>query len=819
MTISRRGAILAGTIVGASMLTQPAQAQSSDTTQQAAATDDGTIIVTARKRSEALADVPAAVTAITADDRKGLVLDRMADYLRQVPGAALVSSGPEYLQDITLRGQGAGRLGFSETATGIFRNGLYNSGGGFGGRAFSRMDVFDAAQVEVMRGPQGALYGRNSVGGAIDIQTHEPEFVAGGSLRLRYGTPDRSVVEAVANVPIVTDRLAVRLGGMYDLQSGGFYRDSTGAVLDLARYAGLRGALKARVGDGGTFNLLYEYTNSRAPAYGAGAERSTRIDGTPLDPGPFVRNDMNRYGDSWIEDHLVTGSYVQDLGGATLNLRALYKTRSGGRAGEDNDHFAGLSSIDVMPGSVFMGPDFTVAQTEQHDHWMVQAYLASAGNTTGPTWLFGVEYLASNTSTLTAPDMCPSYTGAAIPVTPGCFVGGVGTLSSFGNSARNTGRLNLNNDSFRETLRSPSVFGSVEFPLGARTRLEVATRLQHDVKNYSFMRYSEDPLVYFGSGAIPPGMLAPISIDPDSTGPLPSSPVEFCPPTLPAAQCAAGRETLTANSRQSGTYFTPAVSLRHRFSPDLNAYLRFATGYRPGGFNTNLAPTTVPSQVADLLNYGPERAYSGEMGLKGRLLGINYSLAGYYVRTTGIQFVTAASAQSRGFILQNAGNAHVYGVELEMRRRWNLGSGAILQVSAAASSQGGEFESGASALIDQTGSGIPTAVSLEGLAVPRLRKLELSANSTLSIPIGDAARFIVNAGVQHAEGGIESPATSRPYAGYTLVDGQAGVQIGNLRLTAFVKNLTNDIYVLNVLSGNTFYSEPRTYGVELRATF
>ena len=75
------------------------------------------IIVTARKRSETLVEVPSAISAITAEERRNLVLDGMKDYLRQAPSATLVTSGPEYLQDISIRGQGSGRLGFSEAAT------------------------------------------------------------------------------------------------------------------------------------------------------------------------------------------------------------------------------------------------------------------------------------------------------------------------------------------------------------------------------------------------------------------------------------------------------------------------------------------------------------------------------------------------------------------------------------------------------------------------------------------------------------------------------------------------------------------------------
>src|SRR5687767_8594051 len=100
-------------------LSSAAEAQPVEAVDDAAQTEqegEEVILVTASRREESLLEVPVAVTAITAQDQRNLVLDGLQDYLRQVPGSALVTSGPEYLQDVAIRGQGSGRLGFSETA-------------------------------------------------------------------------------------------------------------------------------------------------------------------------------------------------------------------------------------------------------------------------------------------------------------------------------------------------------------------------------------------------------------------------------------------------------------------------------------------------------------------------------------------------------------------------------------------------------------------------------------------------------------------------------------------------------------------------------
>jgi outer membrane receptor protein involved in Fe transport len=106
------------------------------------------IIVTARKTDERLEDVPAGISVLTGDDADLLALDGVADYIRQVPNAILINAGPEYLSDISIRGQGGGRQGFSESTTGIYRNGIYIAGGGFGGRSFNRLDFSTWRQLK-----------------------------------------------------------------------------------------------------------------------------------------------------------------------------------------------------------------------------------------------------------------------------------------------------------------------------------------------------------------------------------------------------------------------------------------------------------------------------------------------------------------------------------------------------------------------------------------------------------------------------------------------------------------------------------------------
>lgn len=773
------------------------------------------IVVTARKRTETLVEVPAAISAITAQERRNLVLDGMKDYLRQAPSATLVTSGPEYLQDISIRGQGSGRLGFSEAATGLYKEGLYNAGGGFGGRSLSRMDLLDLERLEVLRGPQGALYGRNSVGGAVNIVGHAPEQTIGGEVTVRYSQPRRAAVEAVLNLPVVKDKLALRVAGLYDDQDGGFIENTTtGHKIDWQTYKGARAGLRWTPGSATTVDLTYERYESDTPAFSSLGRRPVRVDGSVLDASRWTRADLDREGRARITEDSVYLTAKHDYGFAELTAKVGWKARDAGRDNEDNDHFAGHSGIDVAPGAAVLTPDYTLGQFEGYSRFVAQAYLSSKGEGR-LTWLAGVEFLKTSDDVVIDPYLCPAYTGASQASAAGCAVGQVGTLTGTAASVRSAARLAVNRDAFSETLKSPSLFGSLEYKISDATTLGVEARLQRDKKSFWFERYAKDPLVYFGGGATPTGLMAAITVDPDGAGGLlPASSVQFCPPTVTGPACAAGNETVRVEAERRWTFVTPTVTLRHRFDNGVNVYGRFATGYRPGGFNSNLPPTTVRSQIAQQLLYDPEYAYSYEAGAKGRWKGVQLSAAIYYTWTNNVQVVSAPSSLSRGFILQNAGDAHISGYEIEARRRFLLGA-SDLTLAATLSGQRGKFEDGAKAKLDLNGDGLPDDADLSGNEVPRLRDYQLAVNATYTFPLGGGWRGFASAGLQMADGGFENPDNSRSYQGYGLIDARIGVRSDRLRLSVFGRNLGDKTYLANIVSVNEFYTDPRVVGVEL----
>jgi iron complex outermembrane recepter protein len=807
---------VAMTIVGL-FCAVPATAQVNDGSLQAQSLEE--VVVTARKREERLRDVPIAASAITEAMREALVLDNLDDYLRQTPSTTLVTSGPEYLNDITIRGQGSGRLGFSETATGLFRDGMYSAGGGFGGRSLTRMDTLDMSRIEVLRGPQGALFGRNSVGGAINIVSNRPQPELTISATARAWNTDRRDGELVFNTPLGDD-LALRVAGLIHDQNEGFIRnETTGNDVDTQRYRGARSALDYTPSDDLRLGVMYEYYDAEAPAFGTLGHRETRVDGTILDPDRYRRADLNREGGSDITQHYALLSADYSFESANLALKVSRAQRDGSRSNEDFDHFAGHSGIDVAPGAAVLTPDYTLTQSEDYERSTAQLYVASTGANSF-SWLAGIEGLWSESAVSLDPNLCTAYTGGPLPETPGCIVGRAGVLPTQSASVRNTARLTMNHDQFSEQVDSYSAFGSVDWRTTDRLKLGLELRVQRDEKDFAFQRYSGDPLVFFGTGAPPAGMLAPLPIDPDgAAGPRAPSPVQYCPPTL-GAQCAPGLEAAALRSQREWTFWTPAATLHYAATPEQAFYLRFATGYRPGGFNTNQSPATVRADLEAGVLYEPEEADSLELGWKGELFGgfLEGEAALFYVKTTDVQVVSAPSAQARGFILQNAGDTFVYGGELELRNVAQLRAGRLI-TSIGVSSQAGEFEDGASALLDTDGDGVPNQLDLSGRDVPRLRDYQATFNVNYNLPLGDALTGMIGLSFQTAEGGAENPDNSREYSNYELLDARLGVRGEHWRIALVGRNLTDQRYVLNTVGGNNFWSEPRTYGVEIRMTY
>ncbi|GLT01060.1 TonB-dependent receptor [Sphingobium jiangsuense] len=188
--------------------------------QQAAAQDNGAaengyneIIVTAQKREQSLQDVSVAVSAVSADALANAGISNLQDMQQLVPS---VTFGNDFNQaKVFIRGVGA-----NTSTTGSSTGVALHVDGAYVARAEAQLtSLFDVERVEVLRGPQGSLYGRNAVGGSINIITAKPTVDTSGYVRLGYGNYNAITAEAAISGPIA-DWLRVRIAGKNELRDG-----------------------------------------------------------------------------------------------------------------------------------------------------------------------------------------------------------------------------------------------------------------------------------------------------------------------------------------------------------------------------------------------------------------------------------------------------------------------------------------------------------------------------------------------------------------------------------------------------------------------
>jgi iron complex outermembrane receptor protein len=283
-----RTALLAATAVSGLVVTSPALGQAAT---PVAVTDEGLgeIVVTAQRRVENVQNVPVAVTVLSAD-----TLDRndVRDLSRVeilTPGFSFGRSGSDARPAI--RGVRTENVGVSGDPTiGFFVDNIYRS------RASQANEPFvDVERVEVQRGPQGTLYGRNTFGGNVSVTTARPTDKLGAGLNLTYGSFDRMRGDGFVNVPI-TDTIQVRVAGLREKMDG--YVKGTTDDLDIynrdTTYA--RASLRFKPVDALEAVLSYSYWQEKGTGAGAFGYRVGGIFLNPttgafdLDGQPFKLN-------------------------------------------------------------------------------------------------------------------------------------------------------------------------------------------------------------------------------------------------------------------------------------------------------------------------------------------------------------------------------------------------------------------------------------------------------------------------------------------------------------------------------------------------
>jgi iron complex outermembrane receptor protein len=236
------------------------QTQTPATPAASAISDSNNIIVTAQRRQESIQDVPISITAISGAQIQRTNVRGIEDYLDQAPNVSFVSNGSRDRKEISIRGISNQLDPYSNLRSSTYAFNIDEFSVIAGS---NNPEVLDLERVEVLRGPQGTYFGRNSVGGAINITTRKPDNDWYGEIGLGYSSHDTRRLSAVANVPIVPDLLAVRFAGLIETSDGNIHNINPIGGGNNSNYKTGRAIVRLTPSSNITSDTTFSYTRER----------------------------------------------------------------------------------------------------------------------------------------------------------------------------------------------------------------------------------------------------------------------------------------------------------------------------------------------------------------------------------------------------------------------------------------------------------------------------------------------------------------------------------------------------------------------------
>ncbi len=478
-------------LLGATMLcaaTTPAIAFAQDTAEAPASdTDYGNdIIVTATKRSQTLQDTPIAVSVTSAADIQNAQIRDLIDLQSAVPSLRVSQLQSSANTNFIIRGfgNGANNPGI-EPSVGVFIDGVYRS------RSAAQIgDLPNVERIEVLRGPQSTLFGKNASAGVISIVTQKPQYEFGGSVEASYGNYDAFVIKGDITGPI-SDKIAFSLGGNYNRRDG-YARDVNldTDVNDRNRW-GVRGQLLLEPTEALTIRLIGDYDKIDENCCIAGnviagptvAITNALAGGPSVDANnPFSYRVYNNFlSSNLIKNYGGSGQIDYDLGNMSLtSITAYREVRS--NTNQDSD----FTSADLIGQK----SDDTAINTFTQE-------LRLASDFDGPiNFLIGGYYFNEKIkqhSQIYFGDDFRDYGNALIQAASGgalnvpLLEGTLGTLE--GNPAKYVGTFFHAGDGMDEYYRMKntawSIFGTVDFDVTDRLTLTLGGNYTKDKKRFT----------------------------------------------------------------------------------------------------------------------------------------------------------------------------------------------------------------------------------------------------------------------------------------------------------------------------------------------
>lgn len=756
------------------------QGQPSDAASEArdGAPESGEIIVTARRVEERLQDVPVAVTALGARQLDNLSVTELRDLSSVAPSLNIkASSNAGQAALVSLRGQvPAGVLLSTDSAVGVYVDG-YNRprANGFRGA------LVDIARVEVLRGPQGTLYGRNTTGGAISVITNSPVGSWEGMAQLRLGNLGTASATAMVNVPLA-DGLAFRAVAQRGV-SDGYGKDFDGRALANSNDTYLRSKLRLESGRF-TAELSGEYQ-------------------TAFSNGPIWRlSNLTQFsspvGSGLTREAAIALGYSLDEAGYALALQALQPYiynrgvstdnsafRSGSR--DTYDRYWGYAAgLDM---SLELSDSITLRSLTSYRYFKrrnAADYDGTPFDAIHTRYRINDEFLSEEFQILGNFDRLSFVAGIFASHETGYEASAPGVLQGY--------LASLNSPSYTTsggyvTSKSLAAFAQVNYNLTDTLKLTLGGRYTKDIKEATVASHNNQDYI---------------------AQPLPLGLVAGC--TLPASLRDAP-SNCRAHLKNSFSDPSWLVSLDWKVTPDVLTYAKVARGFRAGGQNIR------GTNLVALQPFGPETITEYEIGLKSewfdRTLGLN--IAAFHDDYSGVQRTVAVFQNNvSASLVTNAAEANIDGIEVETWLRPTRG----LTLSANVSYTKARYVTFVDATGDRSNEDWPTPAwtyAFSARYVVPVGPNELAAQVDYQ---GQSAQNLYPAVARQPEDVRQ--------AGYGLLNARLSYRIDSqdLEIALFGKNLTDKVYAdsaLSLESGLGFniisIAAPRTFGLELTKRF
>ena len=593
---------LIGAAVAAALYGLPAAAQSP--AQPVASEEMEEVLVTARMRSESRQDVPITVNVFTAENIEAAGIQKPADFIARVPNMTLVETQNAGNAFVVLRGISQARN--SEPSVAVLVDGVLETN-----PAEFNQELFDIEQIEVLKGPQGAVYGRNAIGGAIIIRTKDPGDEFEGRVKLGAGNGSSINAQGEVSGPI-GDTFGYRASVNYYDTDGYLPSTFLGGKADPVQSLAGRLRLTFKPSDTFSGDVRLSYENLDTRGFYFVIPRDDEANPFSTFTTPPNANDVSspiQVDQTGVDNRdLFTGAVKLDfkLGGGTLSSISSYNSTEEIITGDAYDFRPAATSI----FNVLLGFDLNQSQFLDLSSWSQEVRFTSSDEGR-LRWILG-GYFVHTDRFISTGNMVDDGTGV-YPVYHHPRLTGNNPSATFLAD-------NQDNDAW-------AVFGDATFEISDQFELDVALRYDEDRRENT----TETPTAF-----------------------------------LPDPSASTGEvRTETFSETQ------PKVTLRYKPSDDITLYGGWSRGFRSGGFNqTGVGAVADASGIAGVNDiFQAEVADTWEVGIKGSFLDrrLNTGLALFDTRSTNGYFFVFLAANST----QNLGNldAKYKGAEFDISWR------------------------------------------------------------------------------------------------------------------------------------------------------